>query len=142
MAPTVSQRAAAAPLVPVDHRELLLESERALEVAGLVEHGQARALLDHEEDGVGFVLPTSTNPLRGSAELNGLERVDHHGVLLSESELWSSERVPPLASSDGPPARRWNQATVSVMASGSGVPESPNTAVYLEVSSTNGCSNW
>jgi hypothetical protein len=82
-------------LVPVDHREFLLESERAFEVVCLGEHGQSRALLDHEEDGVGFVLPTSANPLRGTTKLNGLERVDLHGVLPSESERTNS----PLLSS-------------------------------------------
>ena len=39
-------------------------------------------------------------------------------------------------------ARVWNQATVVAMASGSGVPESPNVAAYLEVSSKKGWSNW
>ena len=71
-------RASATSLVPVDDGEVLLQAEKLLEAAYLVDHGQAGTLLDQQEHRVVGVGATDTNPLGGVAELDGLELVDHN----------------------------------------------------------------
>jgi hypothetical protein len=49
-----------------------------LEAAYLVEHGQAGTLLDQQQQRIVGVGATDTDPLCGTAELDGLEPVDQH----------------------------------------------------------------
>jgi len=65
-------------LIPVDDGEVFLQSEELLEAAGVVEHREARALLDQQEHRVGPTRAADTDPLGGVAELHCVKRVDLH----------------------------------------------------------------
>ena len=76
-----SERPTAASLIPVDDGEVLLQSKELLEATDLVDHGQARALLDQQEHRVGGIRAADADPLGRVAELYWVERVDLHFLL-------------------------------------------------------------
>jgi hypothetical protein len=72
----------AAALVPVDDREVLFEMQVSFEGRDLVDHGQARALLDQQQHRVRRVVAADSYPLGHTADGDGFEGVEHHGPCL------------------------------------------------------------